>query len=149
MIIQGFRVFDIDARQCFSQYTAVASDEAWLQAQLSLSRGGLGLRSLSSHAAAAYIASLYSSGFNSVPSLHLPSAIGKFNSSIAPSDAVSVESLAQKPPIQKPYLPRLTTSRLTRSSSSLADKARLFRPAYYPFHHPMHCCGCQLYCPKV
>ena len=74
--------------------------QAWLQAQLSLSRGGLGLPSLASHAAAAYIASLCSSDFSSLSSLHLPSAIGKFNSSIAPSDPISVESLAQKPPTE-------------------------------------------------
>ena len=73
------------------------SDEAWLQAQLSLSRLGLGLRSLSSHAAAAYIASLCFSDFSSLFSLHLTSAIGKFNSSVSPSDVVSVE----QPPIQK------------------------------------------------
>ena len=43
----------------FSQCTAVdTSDEAWVQAQLSLSNGGLGLRSLATLAAAAYVPSL-------------------------------------------------------------------------------------------
>ena len=63
--------------------------------------GGLGLRSLSSHAAAAYIASLCSSGFRSLSVLHPTSAVVKFNSSVSPSDVVSVESLAQKPTLQK------------------------------------------------
>ena len=72
-----------------------------MKAQLSLSHGGLGLRSLATHAAAAYIASLCSSGFSSLSSLHLPSAVGKFNSYVAPSNVVSVENLSLKPPIQK------------------------------------------------
>ncbi|KAL5516255.1 hypothetical protein EMCRGX_G001541 [Ephydatia muelleri] len=52
-----------DVRQCFAECTAVdAADVEWMQAQLSLSRGGLGLRSLSSHCVAAYLASISSSG---------------------------------------------------------------------------------------
>ena len=74
--IKALEHFDIDVRHCFSQCTAVdTSDEAWCRLKLSLSRGGLGLRSLSSHAAAAYIASLCSSDFGSLSSLHLTSAI--------------------------------------------------------------------------
>ena len=101
--------------------------EAWLQAQLSLSRGGLGLRSLSSHAAAAYIASLCSSDFSSLSSLHLTSAIGKFNSSVSPSDVVSVDSLAQQPPIQKALSAKIDDFQFNQlfNSSSLADRARL------------------------
>ena len=121
-------LFDIDVRHCFSQCTAVdTSDETWLQAQLSLSRGGLGLRSLSSHAVAAYIASLCSSDFGSLSSLHLTSAIRKFNSSVSPSDVVSVESLAQRPPIQKALSAKIDDFQFNQlfNSSSLADRARL------------------------
>ena len=98
-----------------------------MQAQLSLSRGGLGLRSLSSHAAAAYIASLCSLDFSSLSSLHLTSAIGKFNSSVSPSDVVSVESLAQQPPIQKALSVKIDDFQFNQlfNSSSLADRARL------------------------
>ena len=47
--------FDEDVRQCFVLCSAIeVSDTAWKQAQLSLRFGGLGLRSLSCHAAAAY-----------------------------------------------------------------------------------------------
>ena len=126
--IKALELFDIDVRHCFSQCTAVdTSDEAWLQAQLSLSRGCLGLRSLSSHAAAAYIASLCSSDFSSLSSLHLTSAIGKFNSSVSPSDVVSVESLAQRPPIQKALSAKIDDFQFNQlfNSSSLADRARL------------------------
>eukprot|EP00731_Ephydatia_muelleri_P017043 Em0010g141a len=110
--IKALELFDIDVRHCFSQYTAVdTSDEAWLQAQLSLSRGGLGLRSLSSHAAAAYIASLCSSDFGSLSSLHLTSAIGKFNSGL--------EYRALSAKIDDTQFNQLF------NSSSLADRARL------------------------
>eukprot|EP00731_Ephydatia_muelleri_P007357 Em0003g1605a len=62
-IAEGLALFDKDVRQCFAECTAVdAADVEWMQAQLSLSRGGLGLRSLSSHCVAAYLASISSSG---------------------------------------------------------------------------------------
>ena len=51
--------FDEDVRQCFVLCSAIeVSDSAWKQAQLGLRFGGLGLCSLSCHAADAFIASL-------------------------------------------------------------------------------------------
>ena len=51
------QIFDQDVQKCFTSCTGVhPSSVAWKQAQLSLSRGGLGLRSLSHHAPAAFIA---------------------------------------------------------------------------------------------
>eukprot|EP00731_Ephydatia_muelleri_P038584 Em0814g2a len=61
-IAEGLALFDKDVRQCFAECTAVMLLVEWMQAQLSLSRGGLGLRSLSSHCVAAYLASISSSG---------------------------------------------------------------------------------------
>ena len=59
---KALRMFDEDVRRCFSASTGIdTSDDAWQQAQLSLCKGGLGLRSLSHHASAAFIASLSSS----------------------------------------------------------------------------------------
>ncbi|KAL5481713.1 hypothetical protein EMCRGX_G021941 [Ephydatia muelleri] len=58
-VADGLALFDKDVRQCFSECTALdISNIDWMQAQLSLSRGGLGLRSLSCHSVAAYLASL-------------------------------------------------------------------------------------------
>ena len=58
------QLFDAEVRECFTLCTAVpASNLTWQQAQLSLSHGGLGLRSVSHHSSVAYIASLCSSGF--------------------------------------------------------------------------------------
>ena len=59
----AFSLFDDEVRQCFAECTAVdTSDSAWQQAQLSLSRGGLGLRRVSYHSPAAYLASAVNSG---------------------------------------------------------------------------------------
>ena len=45
-IAEGLALFDKDVHQCFSECTALdTSDIDWMQAQLILSRGGLGLRS--------------------------------------------------------------------------------------------------------
>ena len=52
---------------CFSRCTAVDTYLIRQQAELSLSRGGLGMRSLSHHSPASYIASLRSSGFSAPP----------------------------------------------------------------------------------
>ena len=58
------QLFDAEVRECFTLCTAVpASNLTWQQAQLSLSHGGLGLRSVSHHSSVACIASLCSSGF--------------------------------------------------------------------------------------
>ena len=56
-VAKGFKYFDNDVRHCFALCTGVdTTSSAWEQAQLSLSRGAIGLRSLSS--SACYIASL-------------------------------------------------------------------------------------------
>jgi hypothetical protein len=58
LIAEPLKQCDSDFRACLSQFAALQlSDTAWSQAQLSLSSGGLGLRSTSRHCAAAYIAS--------------------------------------------------------------------------------------------
>ena len=55
--------FNSDIRRCFTECTSVdVSDIAWHQAQLSPSRGGLGLHSLYHHSSACLIASISQSG---------------------------------------------------------------------------------------
>eukprot|EP00731_Ephydatia_muelleri_P013255 Em0007g565a len=64
--------FDSDIRMCFSNCVVTdISDVAWKQAQLGLSYGGLGLRSISHHSCATYIASLSFSGLGSADNPHL------------------------------------------------------------------------------
>eukprot|EP00731_Ephydatia_muelleri_P019560 Em0012g385a len=92
-IAEGLALFDKDVRQCFAECTAVdAADVEWMQAQLSLSRGGLGLRSLSSHCVAAYLASISSSGCDKWNLLVEP--IELFNGLVPAEDAITLETLA-------------------------------------------------------
>ena len=59
LVAEALSLFDSDIRRCFTECTSVdVSDVAWHQAQLSPSRGGLGLRSLYHHSSACFIASI-------------------------------------------------------------------------------------------
>ena len=61
--ISALEAFDHNIRSTFSKCTVVdTSNQPRQQAELSLGRGGLGMRSLSQHSPAAYIASLSSFG---------------------------------------------------------------------------------------
>ncbi|KAL5515153.1 hypothetical protein EMCRGX_G000280 [Ephydatia muelleri] len=94
-IADGLALFDKDVRQCFSECTALdTSDIDWMQAQLSLSRGGLGLRSLACHSVTAYLASLSSSGFDKSFNLHLSESIALFNELVPAADSITEELLA-------------------------------------------------------
>ena len=68
----------------------VTSNAAWQQAQLSLSRGGLGLRRLSLHSPAAYIASAIASDCSSPQSKHLLHAIDLFNAPVSTIDGSKI-----------------------------------------------------------
>ena len=96
-VADGLALFDKDVRQCFSECTALnTSDIDWMQAQLSLSRGGLGLRSLSCHSVAAYLASLSSSGFDKSFNLHLSESIMLFNELVpAAEELLATSNLCQ------------------------------------------------------
>ena len=62
LISDGLALFDADVRH-FSQCTRIdAANTEWLQVQLSLGRGGLGLHSLALHSLAASLASLIKAG---------------------------------------------------------------------------------------
>ena len=83
--------FDYDICLFFSQCTGVDTpDHAWHQAQPSLRRGGLGLRSLAHYSPAAYMASLSNSNSATSTHCHLASAIAQYNTFVPPSDALSV-----------------------------------------------------------
>ena len=93
---------DQDVQKCFTSCTGVhPSIAAWKQAQLSLSRGGLGLRSLSHHAPATFIASLCFCGLGSNSHVHLLQSLEIFNSSVHQSDNIQIGSVLEKLPSQK------------------------------------------------
>ena len=77
-------------RQCFAECTAVdTSDSAWQQAQLSLSRGGLGMRRVSYHSPAAYLASAVSSGLSYEVCRYLHHSVDLYNNLVDPPDSLS------------------------------------------------------------
>ena len=105
-----------------------SSDHAWHQARLSLSRGGLGLRSVTQHSPAAYIASLCTFGFGSQSQHHLVSAIQMFNSFVPPSEATNSEALLLTPVTQKSLSSKLDDDHLFKvllDMSLILDKANL------------------------
>ena len=71
LALDELHVFDQQVRHTFTECQAIhTTDSSWKQAQLSLSRGGLGLCSLAYHSTAAFIASISTAGPSS-PSLCL------------------------------------------------------------------------------
>ena len=94
LVAEALSFFDSDIRRCFTECTSVdVSDIAWHQAQLSPSRGGLGLRSLYHHSSACFIASISQSGIALGENHHLEQSIDDLNHIIGESEAISVEEL--------------------------------------------------------
>ena len=94
LVKEAFALFDDCVQQCFSECTAVdVSASTWQQAQLSLKRGGggLGLRRLSCHSPAAYIASFQSSGLSPSSGMYLSSSVDLYNSLVDPQDSLTPE----------------------------------------------------------
>ena len=72
LMADELQMFHNDIHEAVAEYTAVdAFGNSWQKAQLTISRGGLGLRSLSHHSAAAYISSVSASEQRSVSMSHL------------------------------------------------------------------------------
>ena len=126
--ISALEAFDHDIRATFSKCTAVdTSNPAWQQAELSLGRGGLGMRSLSRHSPAAYIASLSSSGAGPLSQEHLIHAVELFNSLVPLSEAVSIEEVLISPFHQKVLSCKIDNHLFNTlyEQSSAANRARL------------------------
>ena len=128
MHLEFLLLFDDDVRHCFSSCAYIdIPDEAWKQAQLCLSFGGLGIRPTSLHSSAAYIASLSISGFGYSADQNLMQAVDHFNSLVLPSDVISVESVLNAPVLQRDLYKKID-SKLFQSlliSSSPANRAHL------------------------
>ena len=81
--LEGLHLFDEEVRQTFSDSMYIdPSDLVSQQAQLSLSRGGLGLHSASLHSSAAFMSSFSMSGFATNTSHHLLQILDHFNTKI-------------------------------------------------------------------
>ncbi|KAL5509719.1 hypothetical protein EMCRGX_G005137 [Ephydatia muelleri] len=107
---EALRAFDGETRSCFSACLAAdVTDAAWRQAQLILSFGGLGLRSLALHSSTAFLASF--------------SASARCHN----SDAVTIESVLADQPRQRSLSQKLDGHLFETllMSTSPANKARL------------------------
>ena len=125
LIAEGLEYFDNDVRHCFALSTAVdTTNSAWKQAQLSLSRGGLGLRRLSEHSSACYLSM---AGMCSESNRHLLNAINQFNEHVSNEEMVTLEAIGETPYHQKVLSNKLEDSMFAQlfSKSSLPDRARL------------------------
>ena len=94
--LEGLRLFDEEVRQTFSDSMCI--DSVWQQAQLSLSRGGLGLRSASLHSSAAFMSSILMSGFATNISHHLVRPLDHFNECVSRAEAISMSCLILQQP---------------------------------------------------
>eukprot|EP00731_Ephydatia_muelleri_P038663 Em0851g2a len=81
LALDELHAFDEQVRCTFTECQAIdTTDSSWMQAQLSLSRGGLGLRSLAHHSNAAFIASISTAGLASPSDNFLADAVNSYNS---------------------------------------------------------------------
>ena len=99
---EGLALFDGEVRCHFSDCVGMdASDADWQQVQLSLSRGGLGLRRLELHYSAAYLASVIKTS-NSDPLDELSrQAVSIYNSLVPQASSLSDNSFLESESSQK------------------------------------------------
>eukprot|EP00731_Ephydatia_muelleri_P018557 Em0011g597a len=84
LALDELHTFDEQVRCTFTECQAIdTTDSSWMQAQLSLSRGGLGLPSLAHHSNAAFIASISTAGLASPSDNFLADAVNSYNSTIS------------------------------------------------------------------
>ncbi|KAL5481549.1 hypothetical protein EMCRGX_G021737 [Ephydatia muelleri] len=98
----------------------------WRHAQLSLRRGGFGLRSLAPHSSAAYTTFLCGSD-DVISTSQLENPITHYNTCVSLSDSLSISSLDSHTPAQKKLSDAIEEMQFNSllNSCSLADKARL------------------------
>ena len=88
---------------------------------------GLGLHSLSCHAAAAFISLLSSSGLSKLHNLHLQQAVTAYNSKVVSHNSITVESVLASPIPQRELSSKIDEEQFKSllEASSPANKARL------------------------
>ena len=125
LCVDSLKHFDDEVRKCFASCLALSiPDSNWNQAQLSLSSGGLGLRSLALYVPAA---SLAASGCASPGNMHLEKAVASFNNQVSMLDVITVDTVLAVPPHQHTLSKKLDHQLFQSllSSASPVNKARL------------------------
>ena len=91
LALDELHAFDQQVRHTFTECQTIDTTErSWKQAQLSLSRGGLGLRSLAHHSTAAFIASISTAGRASPSDNFLVEAVNSYSTSVSPESGCAV-----------------------------------------------------------
>ena len=125
LALDELHAFDQQERHTFTECQAIHTTDK--QAQLSLSRGGLGLLSLAHHFTAAFIASISTAGLASPSDNFLVEAVNLYNMSVPPESAVDIDSLATTPCRHNTLSATLESTQFNSllTESSTADKAHL------------------------
>ena len=126
LIKPSLSLFDHSIHHCFTECFALnlsPQSSVWKQAGLSLSRGGLGLRSVAVHS---YLGSISSSSPDLVSSHYVIDAINLFNLQVSAEDILSIP-LPMKSHLQHELSQRIENCQFSAlyDTSSLADRARI------------------------
>eukprot|EP00731_Ephydatia_muelleri_P011926 Em0006g820a len=129
LIKSSLSEFDDSIHHCFTECLALnlsPQSSGWKQACLSLSRGGLGLRSVAVHSTAAYLGSVSSSSPDLASSHYVIDALNLFNLQVSAEDTVSIP-LPTKSHFQHDLSQRIENCQFHAlyNSGSLANRARL------------------------
>ena len=89
LVSEGLALFDVEFHRHFCDIDCVATDSEWLQVQLSLSRGGLGLRRFALHCSTA---SVNKAGCSAPPNEFTLHAVTLFNSLVPSASSLTITS---------------------------------------------------------
>ena len=134
LVSEGLALFDAEVCRHFCDTVAIdPSDSEWLQVQLSLSRGGLGLRRLALHCSAAYLASVNKGGCSGTLDEFTLQAVTLFNSLVPPASSISEESLLEPCLSQKDLSSRIDDHQFDQLclTSTPANRAHLLSVTSY------------------
>ena len=128
LVSEGLALFDGEVRCHFSDCVGIdASDAVWQQVQLSLSRGGLGLRRLELHCSAAYLASVIKTSNSDPLDEFSRQAVSIYNSLVPQASSLSDNSLSESGSSQKKLSAGIENHQFDQlcATSTPANRARL------------------------
>ena len=128
LVSEGLALFDGEVRCHFSDCVGIdASDAVWQQVQLSLGRGGLGLRRLELHCSAAYLASVIKTSNSDPLDEFSRQAVSIYNCLVPQASSLSDNSLLESGSSQKKLSAGIENHQFDHlcATSTRANRARL------------------------
>ena len=128
LVSEGLALFDGEVRCHFSDCVGIdALDAVWQQVQLSLSRGGLGLRRLELHYSAAYLASVIKTSNSDPLDEFSRQAVSIYNSLVPQASSLLDNSLLESGSSQKKLSAGIENHQFDQlcATSTPANRARL------------------------